>query len=136
MEVSDPQCSRRGSIYTGSAYGRSSLSLGGRIQRHLREDKKKRWHIDYLLSADNIKIQTIIAAHTTNKKECEINCRLRYGLRAEVAVRRFGSSDCKGKCGSHLLWWGSRNNFITSIVEVYSEKVDGKIHALNFGCIH
>lgn len=118
--------------YTGSAYGKGSLSLGGRIQRHLRQDKKKRWQIDYLLSANNTKIQTVIAAHTTNKKECEINCPLRYVLGAEVAVKGFGSSDCKRKCGSHLLYGGPNDNFIDSIDGVYSEKVNGEIHILNF----
>ena len=116
--------------YTGSALGKGATSLGGRILRHLREDKRKRWHIDYLLADDNVSIVTVIAAHTGEQRECRINRLLRNALQAEALVSRFGSSDCHEGCGSHLLYLGRDKKVIRKIVELYIEGMDAQVHVL------
>ena len=115
--------------YTGTAFGKNAQSLAGRILRHLRrDDKKKRWHIDYLLAADNVKVISVVAAYTKEKMECKINQRLRDSLQATIPVRGFGSSDCRKKCGSHLLYLGLDENVAERISGLYSEKSEGAIH--------
>jgi len=112
--------------YTGSAFGKS-VSLQGRILRHLRKHKEKRWHIDYLLSGDDVTITGVVAARTRKRMECEVNRYLRDALQAEIPVPQFGSSDCKEKCGSHLLYLGDERDIARRIVELYSEKIGTKI---------
>ena len=116
--------------YTGTAFGKNAQSLAGRILRHLRrDDKKKRWHIDYLLAADNVKVISVVAAYTKEKMECKINQRLRDSLQATIPVRGFGSSDCRKKCGSHLLYLGLDENVPERIADLYSEKTEGAIYS-------
>jgi Uri superfamily endonuclease len=82
-------------VYTGSA----KRGLEARIARHLRRDKKLRWHIDYLLQ-----FATVVEVNRyPNEVECELNKILsRQG--GKVIVERFGSSDCM--CETHLLYIG------------------------------
>ncbi len=79
--------------YTGSAMN----SLYPRIKRHLRADKKLRWHIDYLLQKARIK--DIIICEAEDKIECFIARALQ---RQYDSVPGFGCSDCK--CSSHLFF--------------------------------
>ncbi|MDY6958779.1 MAG: GIY-YIG nuclease family protein [Halobacteriota archaeon] len=78
--------------YVGSALN----GLEGRIKRHLRMEKKKHWHIDYLLEVASI--EEVIYAETEESLECE----LADSLTELDVVERFGSSDCK--CKSHLFF--------------------------------
>ena len=81
-------------VYVGSAQN----SLEKRIERHFRKNKKKFWHIDYLLDNRNVKIKEVSYKLTESKEEeCKI-ARLisQYGK----SIKNFGSSDCK--CKSHL----------------------------------
>jgi len=112
--------------YTGSAFGKS-VSLQGRILRHLSKSKERRWHIDYLLSGDDVTITAVVAACTRKRMECEINRYLRDTLHAEIPIPRFGSSDCREKCGSHLLYLGDEKDIATRIVELYSERIHAEI---------
>ncbi|WP_423792318.1 DUF123 domain-containing protein [Methanocaldococcus indicus] len=81
-------------FYVGSAFG-NSINLKNRIGRHLRDDKKLHWHIDYLLKYG--KIEEI---YITNKKvECEVAQELRDIL---IPIKKFGCSDCS--CISHLFY--------------------------------
>ena len=81
-------------FYVGSAMG-SSNNLKRRIGRHLRDDKKMHWHIDYLL-----KYGKIDKIYTTNKKvECNVAEEL---LKKFDFIEGFGCSDCK--CKSHLFY--------------------------------
>lgn len=115
--------------YTGSAFGENAQSLAGRILRHLRSDnKKKRWHVDHLLAASNVEITSVIAACTEKKMECEINRYIRDKLQATTPVRGFGSSDCRKKCGSHLLYLGLDESVVKRVADLYSEKTEGAIH--------
>jgi Uri superfamily endonuclease len=81
-------------LYVGSA--RSNLEA--RIRRHLRTEKRRRWHIDYLLNGDTLRINEIWVGSRIEE------CRLANNLLAlpQIAIprRRFGSSDCR--CQAHF----------------------------------
>lgn len=81
-------------VYVGSAQN----GLEKRIARHRRTRKKRRWHIDYLLSARGVHLHGAICAEAGREKECEVARRLAAAARP---VRGFGSSDCA--CAGHLL---------------------------------
>jgi len=89
-------------IYTGSARGKGSTSIQGRIKGHLGRRSRSFWHIDYLLNADGCDIQAIIYSETTRDLECEVNRLIQEMAYAAFPVRGFGSSDCG--CLSHLLY--------------------------------
>ena len=90
--------------YTGSALGKGA-SLKNRIFRHLKNEKQMFWHIDYLLADENVSVEAVIAAETKENMECTINSYLKTERGAKVLVKRFGASDCKKHCGSHLLYF-------------------------------
>jgi len=81
-------------LYCGSA----QAGLMPRLARHMRSDKKKRWHIDHL----TVQGEVVGALAFRGRKEME--CRLASALTGQIgvepAVRRFGSSDCG--CPTHL----------------------------------
>jgi len=81
--------------YVGSAMN----GLEGRIQRHLRKEKKRFWHIDYLL--EKVEIVDIIVLESKRRTECNIAQNL---AREFQPVRKFGSSDCT--CAGHLFYLG------------------------------
>lgn len=85
-------------VYTGSA----KRSLKSRIKRHLKKNKRKFWHIDYLLPHARIKG---IVIHP-QKGECYWNRRLAMLKEAKITVPGFGSSDCN--CVAHLLYFKRR----------------------------
>ncbi len=95
--------------YVGSAFN----SLDARVSRHLRRDKRKHWHIDYLTSNDRVNIRYVLCAemdksrkkeddgidsHWSKRRyECIISrCIAEKGS----SIKGFGSSDCR--CVSHL----------------------------------
>ena len=79
--------------YVGSA----QTNLEKRINRHLRKNKRKFWHVDYLLDNDAIKIASVFFKQATKAEECKIAKVI--GERGEP-IAGFGCSDCK--CKSHL----------------------------------
>jgi Uri superfamily endonuclease len=85
-------------LYTGSALG----GLDVRVGRHLRQAKRLRWHIDYLLTvAPVVEVQALV---TTDHVECEwARHALNYPT-AVVPVLGFGATDCG--CPAHLLFFG------------------------------
>jgi Uri superfamily endonuclease len=91
--------------YTGSAFGKGASSLKNRITRHMRKKKKKFWHIDYLLANENVSIKAVVVAETNENMECTLNRYLKNIEGAKVQVKEFGASDCRKKCGSHLLYF-------------------------------
>lgn len=80
-------------VYVGSAQN----GLETRIDRHLRDDKKKHWHIDHLL--DNADIVKIYIANADKEEECVVAKYLDSSLNR---VNDFGASDCS--CNSHLFY--------------------------------
>jgi len=97
-------------FYTGSALGKGATSLKHRISRHLRKEKRKFWHIDYLLADENVSVEAVIAAETNENMECKTNQHLKTIMGAEVPVKGFGASDCRKNCGSHLLYFPEIEN--------------------------
>jgi Uri superfamily endonuclease len=81
-------------LYVGSAFGPGGLKA--RVGRHIRSEKKTRWHIDYLLP------------HTTLKKvwyqpQLRLECTWSETIAvvdAANTITGFGASDCR--CSSHL----------------------------------
>ena len=92
--------------YTGSALGKGAAGLKQRIARHLRTEKRKFWHIDYLLGNEDVSVEAVVVAGTSKNLECILNGFLR-GVGGEVVVEGFGASDCGNRCGSHLLHFPS-----------------------------
>lgn len=105
-------------LYTGSALGKGALSLGGRIRRHLKKQKVMRWHIDYLLSLKEVNISSIVLAEVKEKIECELNWLLKKKIKGRILIPNFGSSDCKFRCGSHLLYVG-KGDPLQKVVDIY-----------------
>ena len=85
-------------IYTGSAMN----NLHQRIARHLRSEKKIRWHIDYLLTSENVFIEKIKKFESDKKIECELNLKILIPEKTSIPVPGFGSSDCNN-CPAHLI---------------------------------
>lgn len=78
-------------FYTGSA----KRNLFPRLMRHLKKEKKLRWHIDYLLTRPEACVKRVLLSQ---QSECELN----QNTRGEIFVSGFGASDCKQRCGGHL----------------------------------
>jgi len=90
-------------VYTGSAMG----GLAGRLKRHLTRKKKLRWHIDHLLKLPEARVDKIAVYPPAPNQECRQNQRIAALFGATVVLRRFGASDCKSGCASHLFFFGS-----------------------------
>mgnify|MGYP001773815639 CR=1 FL=1 len=85
-------------VYTGSALN----GLENRLARHLRKEKRLRWHIDYLLQ--HAQVEGILVVETDERLECELNRWVLSSPNARVIVKGFGSSDCR--CPAHLVYLG------------------------------
>lgn len=82
-------------VYVGSAWGPGGLSA--RVNRHLRGDGKRHWHIDYLRAqADPVALWWAENA----RAECVWAERLLAYPGTNVFVPHFGASDCT--CPAHL----------------------------------
>ncbi len=92
-------------VYTGSAMN----GLTTRISYHLRQGRKKpHWHIDYLLAASGSMVVGVIEHHSRLRQECQYNRRVALLPNAQVIRRKFGASDCRASCPSHLFYFGRR----------------------------
>lgn len=77
-------------IYVGSA----KRGFSKRIQRHMRKNKKLRWHIDYLsVNSDVVDVF---------KSEIDEHELAGFASNFYEGIKGFGSSDCK--CYSHLFY--------------------------------
>jgi|GEM_PF-972340 len=79
--------------YVGSAQN----GIEKRVARHLRREKRKFWHIDYLLAQEAVRIEKVLYKETPRQEECRIAQTL---SKLGNPVRGFGSSDCS--CLSHV----------------------------------
>ena len=79
--------------YVGSAQN----NLEKRIARHKSKNKKKFWHIDYLLDSEFTKIINVFYKKSGKIEECKIADELG---KTEILIPNFGCSDCN--CKSHL----------------------------------
>lgn len=81
-------------VYVGSALN----GLSGRLNYHLKSEKKFHWHIDYLLGY--AKVVEIWYTMSVERLECKWGTILQKLPGAGPSIRGFGASDCK--CYSHL----------------------------------
>lgn len=95
-------------IYVGSAMN----SLMAIIKRHLSDEKKLHWHVDYLLK--NAKITDVIYNESTKKVECELS---KFIASKTNGIKDFGCSDCD--CESHLYYFKNRNEVIKCVLNAY-----------------
>ncbi len=79
--------------YVGSA----KKNFRARIKRHLFNNKRKFWHIDYLLDR-----KTTIKEVWISPKEAECRMAKYFFNNGFPYIKNFGSSDCR--CRSHLLF--------------------------------
>jgi Uri superfamily endonuclease len=79
--------------YVGSA----QTNLEQRIKRHLRKEKRKHWHIDYLLDNEATKIIKVLFKKANKTEECKTAKTI---SEKNKPTPNFGSSDCN--CKSHL----------------------------------
>lgn len=89
-------------LYTGSALGKGSSGLNGRISRHLRASKKTHWHIDHLLRFSSV--TELVFSEAERNLECVVQKGITASFDNAQVVRGFGSSDCRERCGGHLTW--------------------------------
>jgi Uri superfamily endonuclease len=94
-------------IYVGSAFGPGGV--GARLRRHLRQDKKRHWHIDYLRACASVREVWLCTAPL--RLEHRWAERLQEASRSCRPVRAFGSSDCR--CPSHLFYFANRPGHAT-----------------------
>ncbi len=92
------RCHFRAGLYVYT--GRAARGLRLRVRRHLRSDKQLRWHIDYLLAGAGCRVTRIVLASSDPEDECPVNQAL---APAGMAVAGFGASDCRSRCGAHLV---------------------------------
>ena len=83
-------------VYVGSAMN----SLEARVKRHLSDNKKKHWHVDYFLLNENTEIKKVYTKESNEKLECKIANKL---IENEDSIANFGCSDCR--CKSHLIYF-------------------------------
>jgi Uri superfamily endonuclease len=88
-------------LYTGSALGRGSVSLEGRLKRHFRASKKPKWHVDYLTLHRHCEVDSAVCLRSSRHLECRVNQAIARRLDVRAILPRAGSSDCK--CEGHLL---------------------------------
>ncbi len=80
--------------------GSALNSLEARIKRHLSDEKKLHWHIDYLLKNSNAEIVDVIFTLTKERLECKVAQEISEKY---MGISGFGSSDCQ--CPSHLFYF-------------------------------
>ncbi len=97
--------------YIGSALN----NLEKRIQRHLKEDKKIHWHIDYFLK--NGKITDVFYKENIFREECSIADKFKEIF---TFIPHFGCSDCK--CKSHL-FYGEKKEIINIVNSLNCKKM-------------
>ncbi len=94
--------------YVGSALG----GLEGRVNRHMRGEKKIHWHIDHLLL--HARAVDAVVAQSEERKECEVANELAKNL---PSVKGLGSSDCD--CNSHLFYSPDSHELMRRVVGAF-----------------
>lgn len=94
--------------YVGSAMGPGGIEArGGRHIGHIEKSRApggskgiaRHWHIDYLFPS--IGEFSIVAAESEERAECRFVRELKS--MGALPVEGFGSTDCRERCGGHLL---------------------------------
>jgi sugar fermentation stimulation protein A len=98
--------------YVGSA----QAGIEQRVSRHKALNKKRRWHIDYLLQKAEV-LATMAIPFGDKSMECEVAKKIGEVADCRVDLRGFGSSDCS--CSSHLFYVGEREMGPAAFEAVY-----------------
>jgi Uri superfamily endonuclease len=98
--------------YVGSA----QTNLEQRIKRHLRSEKRKFWHIDYLLDSDAAKVVKVLHKEADKTRECAVAKTL---SEKGKTINGFGCSDCN--CKSHLFQI-TDYEFLLSSMQLYAQR--------------
>jgi Uri superfamily endonuclease len=85
--------------YVGSARGAGGLR--SRVRRHLRPEKRLRWHIDALTKVFPVAHVTTFAGRKS--MECAWVHRLCALPGAATPIAHFGAGDCRAGCPAHLV---------------------------------
>ncbi|MDD4206530.1 MULTISPECIES: DUF123 domain-containing protein [unclassified Mesotoga] len=102
-------------MYIGSAMS----SLAERVKRHLIEEKRKFWHIDYF--REKAEVVAALLLPTEEQREEELsNFVSEYG----EAVPKFGASDCSTDSNLYRLESRSIERVFSSIVCKWRDKCD------------
>ncbi|HDP77757.1 MAG TPA: DUF123 domain-containing protein [Mesotoga infera] len=102
-------------MYVGSAMS----SLAERVKRHLIEEKRKYWHIDYL--RENAEVVAALLLPTEEQREEELsNLVSEYG----EAVPGFGASDCSTDSNLYRLESRNMGRVFSSIVCKWRDRCD------------
>ena len=109
-------------VYIGSAMN----SLVPRINRHLSDDKRMHWHIDYLLKNENSEIRDVLFNISDERIECNLASQI-AGDGEEIP--KFGCSDCN--CNSHLIYFKRKRDAVNSVKNAYN-RLNMKYHNLNY----
>lgn len=104
-------------VYCGSARG----GLRQRVERHLRPEKRLRWHIDYLLQ--HARVVEVWYAEGDEHSECRWARAMQGMSQAQVVAAGFGSSDCR--CPSHLIHFPQRPS-----IRLFRQRLDEGAHEL------
>ncbi len=93
--------------YVGSA----QKNFRSRIERHLRKDKIKHWHIDHITTISTNKIRRVFFAENHPKDlEIEIANEISIFTGITIPAKGFGNSD-NLKAASHLFYSKTKNHF-------------------------
>jgi Uri superfamily endonuclease len=85
--------------YIGSAHGPGGLR--GRLTRHVRQDRRRHWHVDYI--TEIVPVSYVYHQTRVERLECLWSQRLLGLTGASAPAPGFGSSDCRQGCPAHLI---------------------------------
>lgn len=83
-------------VYVGSAFGAGGVRA--RVERHVRGDGARHWHIDHLRAVTTL--EAVWYTHDEQRRECAWAGCLAGRVGARVPMAGFGASDCD--CDAHL----------------------------------
>lgn len=104
-------CNQGYYYYAGSAHG--SGGLAARLKRHCSNNKKKHWHIDYLL--EQAALWSIFIWKTEKEMEHQLAGTLAADGTFTMPVPHFGSSDCT--CYAHLFFTGKKPKQVSRLIQ-------------------
>ncbi len=110
-------------VYAGSA----AVSLGPRLLRHARVDKKVHWHVDTLTSKKECTVVGAVTFGPGGPSECMIVEAVAALPWVSIEPPGFGASD--HRCPGHLVHLGERPELVESAVRTL-ENIGG--HWLSF----
>ena len=116
IQLPEEQAIRIGSLkaihFPSGYYAYVGSAMGGfkpRLSRHLKANKKLRWHIDYLLA--KALVTGIILGESKDRVECAIAQALSQQF---DPIPSFGASDCR--CRSHLFFSANESQLKVAIM--------------------